>query len=310
MSEYLVTGGAGFIGSNLVMKLLSLGHRVRVLDNFATGRRENILPFIDKIQLIEGDLRSYHTVREAVSGMDFILHQGALPSVPRSVKDPITTNEVNVSGTLNVLDAARDAKVKRVVFASSSSIYGDSEILPKKETLLPNPISPYATSKLAAEKYCQVFYRAYGLETVCLRYFNVFGPRQDPTSQYSAVIPKFITAALAGKPVTIYGDGEQSRDFTYVDNVVAANLMACEKDEIGGMVMNIACNERITLNQVVSYLQQILNKEIQVQYLPPRIGDIRHSYADITLASNRLGYQPTVYFADGLRKTIEWYNML
>jgi len=310
MSEYLVTGGAGFIGSNLVMKLLSLGHRVRVLDNFATGRRENILPFIDKIQLIEGDLRSYHTVREAVSGMDFILHQGALPSVPRSVKDPITTNEVNVSGTLNVLDAARDAKVKRVVFASSSSIYGDSEILPKKETLLPNPISPYATSKLAAEKYCQVFYRAYGLETVCLRYFNVFGPRQDPTSQYSAVIPKFITAALAGKPVTIYGDGEQSRDFTYVDNVVAANLMACEKDEIGGMVMNIACNERITLNQVVSYLRQILNKEIQVQYLPPRIGDIRHSYADITLASNRLGYQPTVYFADGLRKTIEWYNML
>ncbi len=308
MSEYLVTGGAGFIGSNLVMKLLSLDHKVRVLDNFATGRRNNILPFVDKIQLIEGDLRSYHIVREAVSGVDFVLHQGALPSVPRSVKDPITTNEVNVSGTLNVLDAARDAKVKRVVFASSSSIYGDSDVLPKKETLLPNPISPYAASKLAAEKYCQVFYRAYGLETVCLRYFNVFGPRQDPTSQYSAVIPKFISAALADRPVTIYGDGEQSRDFTYVDNVVGANLIACEKDEIGGMVMNIACNERITLNHVVGYLREILNKEIEVQYLPPRVGDIKHSYADVASAARYLGYQPTIYFADGLKKTVEWYE--
>jgi UDP-glucose 4-epimerase len=308
MAKYLVTGGAGFIGSNIVMKLLSLGQNVRVLDNFATGRRENLLPIVDKIQVIEGDLRSYHIVREAVEGVDFVLHQGALPSVPRSIKDPITTNEVNVSGTLNVLNACRETQVKRVVFASSSSVYGDSDVLPKKESLLPDPISPYATSKLAAEKYCQVFYHSYRLETVCLRYFNVFGPRQDPTSQYSAVIPRFITTAAAGRTLKIYGDGEQSRDFTYVDNVVTANLLACESQGIGGAAVNIGCQERISLNEIVEYLKEILHKDIQVQYVPARVGDVKHSFADISLASKLLGYVPSIYFLDGLRKTAEWFK--
>ncbi len=306
--KYLVTGGAGFIGSNIVEELLRRGHQVRVLDNFATGRRENLTPFLDRIELIEGDLRSYHIVREAVDGMDFILHQGALPSVPRSIKDPITSNEVNVAGTLNILDAARDAGVKRVVFASSSSIYGDSEKLPKQEDMTPNPLSPYAVSKLAGEKYCQVFARIYGLHTVALRYFNVFGPRQDPTSQYSAVIPKFITAILNNKQPTIYGDGTQSRDFTYVTNVVEANILATEADFPPGMVFNCACHERIDLNQLVKDINEILGKHIEPLYTDPRPGDVKHSFADIERIQKYLGYRPKVYFREGLEKTIEWYK--
>lgn len=306
--KYLVTGGAGFIGSNIVYELLKRGHRVRVLDNFATGRRENISPVLDQIELIEGDLRSYHIVRDAVDGIDFILHQGALPSVPRSINDPITSNEVNVSGTLNILDAAQDAGVKRVVFASSSSIYGDSERLPKQEDMLPNPLSPYAVSKLAGEKYCQVFAKIYNLHTVALRYFNVFGPRQDPNSQYSAVIPKFIKAILQDKQPTIYGDGEQSRDFTFVKNVVEANILATEADFSPGMVFNCACHQRITLNYLVEKVNELMGKNIQPVYTDPRPGDVKHSFADIERIKNHLGYEARILFEEGLKRTIEWYK--
>ena len=306
--KYLVTGGAGFIGSNLVLELLQRGHQVRVLDNFATGRRQNIRPFQDKIELIEGDFRSYHIVREAVDGMDFILHQGALPSVPRSIKDPLTTNQVNVEGTLNILNAALDSGVKRVVSASSSSIYGDSETLPKQEDMFPNPLSPYAVSKMAGEKYCQVFARIYDLHTVALRYFNVFGPRQDPTSQYSAVIPKFIKAILEDRQPTIYGDGKQSRDFTFIQNVVEANILATEADFPAGMVFNCACHERIDLNELVSSINSILSKNIKAIYADPRPGDVKHSFANIERIKQHLGYKPKVFFEEGLRHTIQWYQ--
>lgn len=306
--KYLITGGAGFIGSNLAVELLNRGQQVRVLDNFATGRRKNVEPIKDKIELIEGDLRSYHIVREAVDGMDFILHQGALPSVPRSIKDPITTNEVNVVGTLNILNAAVDSGVKRVVFASSSSIYGDSERLPKQEDMIPNPLSPYAVSKLASEKYCQVFARIYKLHTVSLRYFNVFGPRQDPTSQYSAVIPKFIRAILTKKQPVIFGDGLQSRDFTFVKNVVEANILATQADFPGGMVFNCACHERIDLNQLVQHINEITGESIQPLYSEARPGDVKHSFADIERIQKYLGYEPQVLFREGLKRTVEWYR--
>ncbi len=306
--KYLVTGGAGFIGSNLVETLLSRSHSVRILDNFATGRRQNIVPFLDHIELIEGDLRSYHIVREAVDGMDFILHQGALPSVPRSIKDPITTNQVNVEGTLNILNAALDAGVKRVVFASSSSIYGDSEVLPKQEDMVPNPLSPYAVSKMAGEKYCQVFARIYKLHTVALRYFNVFGPRQDPASQYSAVIPKFINAILQDEPPLIFGDGKQSRDFTFVSNVVEANILATEANFPPGMVYNCACHERTDLNELVVTINRILNKKVAPRYSDARPGDVMHSFADIKRIREQLGYEPGILFEEGLGKTIEFYQ--
>jgi nucleoside-diphosphate-sugar epimerase len=306
--KYLVTGGAGFIGSNLAEALLTRRHTVRILDNFATGRRQNIIPFLDKIELIEGDLRSYHIVREAVDGMDFILHQGALPSVPRSVKDPITTNQVNVEGTLNILNAALDAGVRRVIFASSSSIYGDSEVLPKQEDMFPNPLSPYAVSKMAGEKYCQVFARIYKLHTLALRYFNVFGPRQDPSSQYSAVIPKFISAILQDRAPLIYGDGKQSRDFTFVNNVVDANILATEADFPPGMVFNCACHERTDLNELVAAINRILKKKVEPRYSDPRPGDVKHSFADITRIRQQLGYEPGILFEDGLRRTIEFYR--
>lgn len=306
--KYLVTGGAGFIGSNIVAELLRRGKQVRVLDNFSTGRRENVKEFAKQIELIEGDLRSYHIVREAVDGIDFVLHQGALPSVPRSINDPITTNQVNVEGTLNILDASRDAGVKRVVFASSSSIYGDSEKLPKQEDMIPNPLSPYAVSKLAGEKYCQVFARIYKLHTTALRYFNVFGPKQDPTSQYSAVIPRFIQAILHDRSPIIYGDGTQSRDFTFVRNVVEANILATEKDFPPGMVFNCACHERIDLNQLVESINTILGKKIKAEYTAARAGDVKHSFADIKRISEYLNYNPLVYFQEGLKKTIEWYQ--
>jgi len=306
MAKYLVTGGAGFIGSHIVEELLNRGEFVRILDNFSTGRRQNILPFIDNpnFELIEGDLRSYHIVLEAVRGMDYVLHQGALPSVPRSVKDPITTNDVNVNGTLNILDASINAGVKRVVFASSSSIYGNSEELPKSEDMKPAPESPYAISKYAGERYCQIFTKLYGLETVCLRYFNVFGPRQDPNSQYSAVIPKFIRLIKEGQSPIIYGDGEAARDFTYVANVVNANLLACTSKYAVGEVFNIACGGSITINQLVKKLTGIFGNNIEPVYKDPRPGDVKNSYASIEKAKTLLGYNAIISFDEGLVRVV------
>jgi UDP-glucose 4-epimerase len=309
MIIYLVTGGAGFIGSNIVEELLKRGQKVRVLDNFSTGKRENILPFLGRIELIEGDIRNYRVVREAVEGVDFILHQAALPSVPRSIKDPITTNEVNVGGTLNLLNVAKNAGVKRIVYASSSSVYGNSEILPKKEDMIPEPISPYAVSKLAGEKYCKVFYEVYGIETVILRYFNVFGPRQDPTSQYSGVIAKFINAFLNNKPLTVYGDGEQSRDFTFVDDVVKANLLVanCSLNHFGEL-FNVARGKRVTLNKMIKILKGIFGRDSKVIYVNPRSGDVKHSEADVSEIRERLNFTAKTSFKNGLRKTVERYR--
>ncbi len=305
MTHILVTGGAGFIGSHIVGDLVQRGERVRVLDNFSTGKRENALLFGKGVELFEGDVRSYLTVREAVDGMDVVLHLAALPSVARSVRDPLTTHDVNVTGTLNVLQAAKDAHVRRLVLASSSSVYGDTPQLPKHEGMTPAPLSPYAVSKLAGEHYCRVFSRVYGLHTVILRYFNVFGPRQDPTSQYAAVIPKFIMAMMHDQQPTIYGDGEQSRDFTYVANVVLASYLAATADCEPGVVLNCACHGQITLNQVVAHINQLLGKAITPVYGPPCPGDIRHSYADISRAAQVLGYAPVVTFAEGLKATVQ-----
>ncbi len=307
MARYLVTGGSGFIGSNIVYELLKRGQEVRVLDNFSTGRRQNLTEVLDKIELVEGDLRSANIVQAAVRGIDYILHLGALPSVPRSIADPEASTHVNISGTLNLLMAARDAGVRRVVLASSSSIYGDVAAEYKVETMPPNPLSPYAVSKIAAEYYFQVFNRVYGLETVCLRYFNVFGPRQDPTSQYSAVIPKFIRAIHTDQPPVIFGDGSQSRDFTFVYNVVHANLLAVETPGISGEVFNIACGTNINLLELVALINKTLNKNIAPILHPARVGDVKHSCADISKAQSRLNYQVQVDFETGLQKTIEWY---
>jgi nucleoside-diphosphate-sugar epimerase len=302
MSLYLVTGGAGFIGSNIVEELVKRGEKVRVLDNFATGKRENLSAWMDRIELVEGDIRSFHLLREAVEGVDFILHQAALPSVPRSVKDPLTSNEVNVSGTLNILEAAKDEGVERVVYASSSSIYGDLETLPKTEDMLPKPLSPYAVSKLAGEKYCQVFTRLYGLKTIALRYFNVFGPRQDPNSQYAAVIPRFIRMIRNDEPPVVFGDGEQSRDFTFVENVVHANLLGCDDRaaEFSGEVFNIACGKRVTVNRMIEFINRNLKKSVKPSFSPPRAGDVKHSLANIGKAQQLLGYGVKVEFEAGL----------
>jgi UDP-glucose 4-epimerase len=300
----LVTGGGGFIGSHLVERLLHEGHEVRILDSFATGRRENIAHLGDA-ELIEGDVQSYERAHTASVGCEVVFHQAALPSVPRSVQDPLMTNVVNVTGTLNVLLAARDNGARRVVYASSSSVYGPTEVLPKEESQTPAPISPYAVSKLAGEGYCRAFSSIYGLNCVALRYFNVFGPRQDPTSQYSAVIPKFITASLRGLRPVIFGDGHQSRDFTYVDNVVDANLLAMESPSAPGQVLNIACGERISLNQMLADLGDVLGKSIEAEYRNPRPGDVAHSLADITRARQMLGYEPVVSMTAGLRLTLE-----
>ncbi|HPV15260.1 MAG TPA: SDR family oxidoreductase [Candidatus Cloacimonadota bacterium] len=304
--KYLVTGGAGFIGSNIVAELLKQGQEVVVLDNFATGKRENILPYVKNplFTMIEGDIRSFHIVRSAVKGVDYILHQGALPSVPRSINDPITTNDVNVLGMLNILEAAKEFGVKRVVLASSSSIYGDSETLPKVEDMRVNPMSPYALTKYAQERYCQVFYKLYGLETVALRYFNVFGPNQDPTSQYSAVIPKFIRLIKNDKEPVIYGDGTQSRDFTYVENNVWANIQACTAEKAPGEVINVACGERYTLIELVQMINKILGKNIEPKFAPDRAGDVKHSQAGIKKAKEILGYKVRVSFEEGLERTV------
>jgi len=308
MALYLVTGGAGFIGAHLVEELLKRDEQVRVLDNFSTGKRQTMELFGDRVELLEGDLRSYHIVREAVAGVDYVLHQGALPSVPRSVKDPITTNEVNVGGTLNILDAAREAGVKRVVYASSSSVYGANAEVPKREDMLPEPISPYAVAKLTGEKYCQVFARTYGLETVCLRYFNVFGPRQDPGSAYAAFIPIFITGMMAGRPLTVNGDGSVSRDFTYIANVVEANLLAVAAEEVSGEVFNAACGGSLSLNEVIGQIQELLGMEGDITYGPMRIGDVPMSMADIGKARERLGYEPRVSVEEGMKRAVEWYQ--
>ncbi|TEU13612.1 MAG: SDR family oxidoreductase [Anaerolineales bacterium] len=308
MTNYLVTGGAGFIGSNIVQELVARGEAVRVLDNFSTGKRENIARFLEDIELIEGDLRHLDTVRQATEGVDYILHQGAIPSVPRSIDNPLDTDESNVRGTLNLLVAARDAGVKRVVHASSSAVYGDTPALPKTEEMKPAPLSPYAVSKLAGEHYCRVFYQVYGLETVALRYFNVFGPRQDPTSQYAAVIPKFVTAMLRGEQPVIYGDGEQSRDFSYVTNVVQANLLAATAPVVGGQVFNIACGQRYNLLELVATINRILGTDITPVHTAPRVGDVRHSLANIARARGMLGYQAEVKFEEGLRRLIAWYK--
>jgi nucleoside-diphosphate-sugar epimerase len=305
--NYLVTGGAGFIGSHIVEELLKRREKVRVLDNFSTGKRENITPFLKEIELIEGDIRESKIVKKAMKGVDYVLHQAALPSVFRSIKDPITTNEVNVLGTLNILMAAKEARVKKVVYASSSSVYGDTPTLPKREDMKSFPLSPYALSKLAGEEYSRLFFSLYGLETIILRYFNIFGPRQDPASQYAAVIPKFISSLLNGERPTIYGDGEQSRDFTYVSNVVRANLLATTL-KIKEGIFNIACGKRITVNELVKGLNGIMNMNIEPLYTDPRPGDVRHSQADISKAKEALGYRIEINFEEGLKKTVEWFR--
>ena len=302
----LVTGGGGFIGSHLAARLLEHGHQVRVLDNFATGRRSNMAVLGDEVELVEGDIQSYERASRAVAACEVVFHQAALPSVPRSVQDPLTSNATNVIGTLNVLLAARDQGVRRVVCASSSSVYGPGDgTAAKREDQAPAPISPYATAKLAGEGYARSFHSVYGLETVALRYFNVFGPRQDPTSQYAAVIPNFITALAAGRRPVIFGDGEQSRDFTYVSNVVDANLLAIDAPGVAGQVFNVACGRRVTLNHLVGELRELLGADVEPVYAEPRAGDIKHSLADLKAARVRLGYEPAVALREGLQRTIE-----
>jgi len=308
LATYLVTGGAGFIGSNLVEELIRRDEKVRVIDNFFTGKKENIEEFIPKIELVQGDIRNLDGVREAVDGVDFVLHEAALTSVVRSIEHPLATTETNIDGTLNVLVAARDAKVKRVIYASSSSIYGNSPTLLKREDMIASPLSPYAVSKLSGEYYCQVFYRIYGLETVILRYFNVFGPRQDLVSQYAAAIPRFIKAMLNRKSPTIYGDGEQSRDFTFVENVVEANILACREEKITGEIFNIGGGRSTTINQLAELISRLLDKSIEPIYTDPRPGDVRHSLADITKARRLLSYQPRINLKEGLKRTLKWYR--
>src|ERR1700690_595591 len=310
MAKFLVTGAAGFIGSSLVRALLETGAQVRGIDNFATGRRENLAEVLSKIDFREVDILDLNAMHDACAGIDYVLHQAAIPSVPKSLLDPLGSNRANVDGTVNVLVAARDSKVKRVVYAASSSAYGDTPTLPKYEAMPPNPISPYAVAKLASELYMQSFYRCYGLETVCLRYFNIFGPRQDPSSQYSGVLAKFSMQMLRGEQPTIFGDGETSRDFTYIDNAVAANLLACPAPaaDCAGRVFNGPTGRRITLNQTFEALKELTGYTGTVKYEPERSGDIKHSLADITMAQKHLAYKVLVNFEDGLQRTVEWYK--
>lgn len=308
MYKYLVTGGAGFIGSHIAGELVKRGHSVRIVDNFSTGKKENIAPFLEKIDLIEGDIKDFEVCHQAAKDMDFVLHQAALTSVPRSIEDPLLTNEVNITGALNLLLASRDAGVQRFVLASSAAVYGDNPGLPKKEDMEGLPLSPYAASKRMGELYCQVFNRAFGLSTVSLRYFNIFGPRQDPSSQYASVIPNFIGKMLKEEKPVVFGDGEQSRDFLYVSNVVEANILASQAREVSGEVFNIGSGERTSVNSLVVKLNEILDKEIKPTYEEPRPGDIKHSYADISKARKMLKYEPSVSFSEGLGETVRWYK--
>src|SRR5438093_2129342 len=308
MSVYVVTGGGGFIGSHIVEELLRRNETVKVIDNFSTGKRENVEPFAHRAEVIEADIAEAKNLAQFLKGADYVIHEAAIPSVPKSIIDPVKSHHANVDGTLKLLIACREAGVKRVVYASSSSLYGDSPRLPKHEGMTPNPLSPYGAQKLFGEMYCQVFTRAYGLETVSLRYFNVFGPRQDATSQYSGVLALFIPAVLQGRQPTIFGDGLQSRDFTFVKNVVQANLLACIVPGVGGQVFNVACGDRITVNSMLQQINKITGKDTSPIYAEPRAGDIKHSQADITRAKEHLGYEPVVSLEEGLARTIEWYR--
>lgn len=310
MSNVLVTGGAGFIGSNLTEALLQRGHFVRILDDFSTGKRENLI--FDKAypssEVIEGDIRDFSACRKAMNRIEYVFHQAALPSVQRSIEDPETSNAINVGGTLNILLAAREEKVKRVIYASSSSVYGDTPTLPKHEEMPPDPLSPYALQKYIGERYCRLFYQLYSLETIALRYFNIFGPKQDPNSPYSAVIPKFIGALLQGRAPTIFGDGEQSRDFTYIENVVQANLLAMSAEHLHGEAINIACGKRTSLNQLLNILKEILGSKQSPIHQEPRQGDVKHSLADIRKGKEILNYEPKIGIEVGLKKTVEFFK--
>ncbi|HXI61041.1 MAG TPA: SDR family oxidoreductase [Polyangia bacterium] len=310
MALYLITGGAGFIGSSLARALLARGDQVRILDNFSSGKRENIADFASKAELIVGDILDDAALSRAVAGVEVIFHEAAIPSVPKSMAEPVENHEANATGTLKVLDRAKKAGVRRLVYAASSAAYGDDPVQPKVESMVPLPISPYGASKLAGEQYCHVYAKAFGLETVCLRYFNVFGPRQDPASEYAAVIPKFITMALAGQTPRIFGDGLQSRDFAFIDNIIEANFKAASVDarQVSGGVFNVACGVATDLNQVVAQIGDVLGKKLTARHEPERVGDIKHSLADISEARRRLGYTAAVSFAEGLRRTVEWYK--
>jgi UDP-glucose 4-epimerase len=310
MPSYLITGIAGFIGSTLARGVLAQGNQVRGIDNFSTGKRENLTEIRGRIDLREIDLLDLKSVQEACRGVDYVFHEAAIPSVPRSVLDPIESNRANIDATVNLLVAARDTRVKRVVYAASSAAYGDTPTLPKREDMFPNPISPYAVAKLTGEYYMTSFWRCYGLETVSLRYFNIFGPRQDPTSPYSGVLAKFITQMLKREQPVIFGDGKQSRDFTYVENVVNANLLACQApaSDVAGRVFNIATATRIDLNETCRVLKKLTGYDGDVKYEAERAGDVKHSLADLSLAQRHLGYKPTVSFEEGLQRTIAWYR--
>lgn len=308
MDKFLVTGGAGFIGSNLCKRLVAEGCFVRVVDNLLTGKRSNLAAIMDNIEFVEADMGDSDVARSVMQGIDVVLHEGALPSVPRSVDDPASSHRHCVDATFTLLLAARDARVKRFVYAASSSAYGDTPTLPKVETIRPDPLSPYAVGKLVGEHYCSVFAKVYGLETIALRYFNVFGPQQDPASQYAAAIPAFVTAILRDQPPTIYGDGEQSRDFTYIDNVVHANLLAARAKKTAGQVVNVACGEAVTVNAIIAMINRLLGKSVKPNYVPARVGDVKHSLADITAARKLIDFEPVVPFREGLERSIDWYR--
>ena len=308
MEKFLVTGGAGFIGSNICKKLVSQKCFVRVVDNLLTGRKSNLAEIMDKIEFVEADMGDEQVARAAMKDIDVVFHEGALPSVPRSVDEPDLTHRHCVDATFTLLLAARDAGIKRFVYAASSSAYGDTPTLPKVETMCPSPLSPYAVGKLVGEYYCSVFSQVYGLETIALRYFNVFGPQQDPKSQYAAAIPAFVTSILKDKPPTIYGDGEQSRDFTYIDNVVEANLLAARAPKTSGQVVNIACGQAVTVNEIIALINKSLNKNVKPIYTDARPGDVKHSLADITAATKLIGFKPVISFEQGLQTAIQWYS--
>ncbi len=308
MSLFLVTGGAGFVGSHIVEGLLARGKKVRVIDNFSTGSRKNLEHLLGKIELIEGDIRKVEDCRRACEGAAVVLHEAAVPSVPKSVVDPETSHTANVDGTFNMLMAAREAGVRRFVYAASSSAYGDVEVSPKHEDIRPQPKSPYAVNKLVGEYYCRTFYECFGLQTVSLRYFNVFGPRQDPKSQYAAAIPAFVTAILQDRRPVVYGDGEQSRDFTFVENVIEANVLAAGAPETHGEVVNVACGASVTINQIIARINELLGKSVEPVYEPMRAGDVMHSLADVRRAKEVIGYTPQVFFDDGLQRAIAWYT--